>query len=104
MESSPPCTPHSRAASTDQADAWNHAVRVAFFTSLVAAAAGVVLYRVVGVSAWIVVPLLVFGGWLVGCHLPPARPAAHPTGRGGLRLVTAHDDRSDAFAAERLAA
>ena len=99
MESSPPRNP--------QADAWNHAVRVAFCTSLVAAATGVVLYRVAGLSAWIVVPLLVFGGWLVGCHLPPARPSMHPTGRGGLRLVAPAAIESDDARAEwsdRLAA
>jgi len=74
MESSPPIPQLSRVANRSQADTWHHAVRVAFLTSLVAAATGAVLYGLVGLSAWIVVPLLVFGGWVVGCHLPPARP------------------------------
>jgi hypothetical protein len=70
-----------RAANSSLADAWQHALRVAFLTSLVAAAAGVTLYRLAGVSPWLIVPVLAFGGWIVGCHLPPACPAVfapHP--------------------------
>ena len=91
MESSPPIPQLSRVANRSQADTWHHAVRVAFLTSLVAAATGAVLYGLVGLSAWIVVPLLVFGGWVVGCHLPPARPGHLVPGPGTSRPVRLAD-------------
>lgn len=75
VESSPPFPPVARVATSPLSEAWHLAIRVAFLTSLVAAATGVVLYRLVGLSAWVVLPVLLFAGWIVGCHLPPACPA-----------------------------
>ena len=71
----PSLPPGPRVATAPLAEAWHLALRVAFLTSLVAAATGVILYRLVGLSAWVIVPILAFGGWVVGCHLPPACPA-----------------------------
>ena len=75
VESSPPFPPVARVATAPLTEAWHLALRVAFLTSLVAAATGVILYRLVGLSAWVIVPVLAFAGWVVGCHLPPACPA-----------------------------
>ena len=96
MESSPPIPPFARAADPSQADLWQHAIRVAFLTSLLAAATGVILYRLVGLSAWVILPLLVFGGWVVGCHLPPAAPATLQPGPGGTTLYVVEDSFGDA--------
>lgn len=96
MESSPPTPQIVRATTSAQNDLWHHAIRVAFLTSIVAAATGVVLYRLVGLSAWVIVPLLVFGGWLVGCHLPAAAPARLQPGPGGTRLYVVEDSFGDA--------
>jgi hypothetical protein len=96
MESSPPTPPFARAADPSQTDLWHHAIRVAFVTSLLAAATGVILYRLVGLSAWVIVPLLVFGGWVVGCHLSPASPAALQPGPGGTSLYLVEDSFGDA--------
>jgi hypothetical protein len=95
MESSPPIPPFARAADPSQADPWQHAIRVAFVTSLTAAAVGVVLYRLVGLSAWVILPLLVFGGWVVGCHLSPAAPATRRPGPGGTGLHLVEDSFGD---------
>jgi hypothetical protein len=74
VESSPPFPPVARVATAPLGEAWHLAVRVAFVTSLVAAATGVVLIRLVGLSPLVIVPVLAFAGWMVGCHLPPACP------------------------------
>ncbi len=95
MESSPPTSPFARAADPSQTDLWQHAIRVAFVTSLTAAAVGVILYRLVGLSTWVILPLLVFGGWVVGCHLSPAAPAAMQPGPGGTTLYLVEDSFGD---------
>jgi hypothetical protein len=95
MESSPPTPQFARAATSAQSDLWHHAIRVAFLTSLVAAATGVILFRLVGLSGWVVVPLLAFGGWLVGCHLPPAAPQILRPGPGGTTLYVVEDSFGD---------
>jgi hypothetical protein len=94
----------ARAAATAQADPWHHAVRVAFLTSIVASAAFVVLYRLVGVSPWVAVPLLVFAAWLVGCHLPAVTRNGGSRPGPGLRLVVAAADDVDDSWDEDLAA
>lgn len=101
MESSPPIPPFARAADPSQTDLWHHAIRVAFVTSLLAAATGVILYRLVGLPAWVILPVLVFGGWIVGCHLPPAAPSSLLPGPGGTTLYVVEDsfgERDDAGA------
>ena len=97
MESSPPISAVALDATTAQADPWHQAIRVAFLTSIVATAAFVVLYRLVGVSPWIAVPLLVFGGWLVGCHLPALQRSSTRTGPGLHRVPPCYADVEDDF-------
>ena len=94
MESSHPFPPVARVATHSPADAWHHALGVAFLTSLVAAATGAVLYRFAGMSAWVIVPVLAFGGWVVGCHLTPASPKRWSTGPG-TAMTLVEDDLSD---------
>ena len=103
MESSPPIPLVARAAATAQADPWHHALRVASLTSIVASAAFVVLYRLVGVSPWVAVPLLVFAGWLVGCHLPAMTRGGIRPGPGLHLVVAAADDVEDSWDTERAA-